>query len=363
MLSARRVLNAAILILSAVLYFLLHLAAYPEGQVLLEEPPSRPARNLTTPHPAVPGRIIPYPSLRWGIATLITLSAGKALAQHTVTYTHQAVLLGRQISARYPSIPLFAIVLAEQMGPEDLTMLESAGYQIERRAGLHPAYVPSKHVLPNVYHDQYMKFWLWNETSYDYIVYFDSDTFFRDSAALDFPRFFPQVSEERVVACPTSWSHVTNQSRSPITWNGGFFILKPSTAMFDQLLRSPVAPGHFMSEYGANYQWFDVSEMGAFMRDLPNFTTPSPIEDYCSDIQSCCVQPRCEPSFHLPRSKGNMIHGLKPDGRLYPGAAPSSIFDHQRLDVFASWGYDPACLLTDFYEPLTLLYQTNGWLP
>ena len=307
--------------------------------------------------PATITRATPSP-LRWGIATLITMSAGKQLAQHAVTYTHQAMLLGRQLSARYPAIPLFAIVLAEQVGPEDLALLESACYQIQRRPALHPAYA-TKHALPDVYRDQYMKFWLWNETGYDYIVYFDSDTFFRDPAALDFPGFFPLVSEERVVACPTPWSHA---NPSPVTWNGGFFILKPSAARFDQLVNSPVAPGHFMGEYGASFQWFDVSEMGAFMRDFPNFTTPSPIEDYCADIQFCCVQPKCESRFHLPKSRGNMIHGLKPDGRVSPGASLSSIFDHQRLDVFATWGYDPACLLTDFYEPLTLLYQKHGLL-
>jgi hypothetical protein len=39
---------------------------------------------------------------------------------------------------------------------------------------------------------------------------------------------------------------------------------------------------------------------------------------------------------------GNMIHVFKPYGLRQAGALPSSIFDNQRVNVFASWGYDPA---------------------
>ena len=49
---------------------------------------------------------------------------------------------------------------------------------------------------------------------------------------------------------------------------------------------------------------------------------------------------------------GDMIHGLKPDDQLRAGAPPSSIYDDQRLNVFAGWGYDPACLLSGLYWPL-----------
>jgi hypothetical protein len=55
-----------------------------------------------------------------------------------------------------------------------------------------------------------------------------------------------------------------------------------------------------------------------------------------------------------------MIHGLKPDGLRQAGMPASSIFDMQRLNVFASWGYYPACLLTNFYEPLAQLYVQYG---
>ena len=295
---------------------------------------------------------------RWAIATLITLSARKGLGEHAITYTHQAMLLAYQMRERYPdSIPLLAVVLEEQVGQEDIKLLESAGYEILLRPSLNPAYVTSKQVLAHVYYDQYMKFWLWRETRYDYIVYIDSDTFFRDPSTIDFPASFPRVSEQHVVACPTPWSHA-NSEGEPVTWNGGFFIMKPSLAMFERLADSKVMPAHFVTEYGQDKQWFDVSEMGAFMLHLPVFTMPGPKhEDYCSEIQWCCVEKaKCETRYNMTLSLGNMIHGLKPDGQRGVGMPASSIFDNQRLNVFASWGYDPACLLADFYEPLARLY-------
>jgi hypothetical protein len=292
---------------------------------------------------------------RWAIATLITMNAKKELRDNTITYTHQAMLLGYQMSSRFPDIPLLAIVLLDQVGSSDIKLLESAGYQILLRPRLHPAYVTSKTMLAPVYYDQYMKFWLWNETSYDYIVYLDSDTFFRDPSTINFPMFFQKVSEKHVVACPTGWSH-SNSHSLPLTWNGGFFIMKPSAIIFDYILTSTIQPSHFLSEYGPDKQWFDVSEMGAFMRDFPIFTAPTPMNEYCSDISLCCTKPMCENAFHMIPAMGNMIHGLKPNGLLRLGAPPSSIFDSQRLDTFASWGYEPTCLLSNFYEPLVQLY-------
>lgn len=299
--------------------------------------------------------------VKWGIATLITMTADKRLDQHAITYTQQAVLLGQQLCIGFPGIPLLAVILADQVGVSDIQLLESAGYKALLRPALHPAYVSSKQMLAHVYYDQYMKFWLWNETDYDYLVYFDSDTFFRNAHALDFTLFFPSVTEQRVVACPTPWSHADNRNL-PVTWNGGFFIIQPSSRMFDRLVNSRVIPSHFLSEYGPDKQWFDVSEMGAFMRDFPDFTTPSPIEDYCSEIRYCCVQAVCEPRFKMQLSRGNMIHGLKPDGHVLPGSPRSSIFDNQRLNVFAGWGYDPSCLLKEFYEPLTQLLVEHALL-
>ncbi len=298
---------------------------------------------------------------RWAIATLITMSAMKGLGEHAITYTHQAMLLGYQMSARYPDVPLLAVVLEEQVGLDDIKLLESAGFEILLRPCLNPAYVTSKQVLAHVYHDQYMKFWLWHETGYDYIVYIDSDTFFRDPSTIDFPGLFPQVSEEQVVACPTPWSHTTPE-RLPVTWNGWFFIMKPSSVMFERLVSSKVMPEHFLREYGQDKQWFDVSEMGALMRDFPAFTTPIPMQEYCSEIRLCCVEAKCETRYNMTPALGNMIHGLKPDGLRGAGAPPSSIFDSQRLNVFASWGYDPECLLSGFYEPLARLYVQHRLL-
>ena len=297
---------------------------------------------------------------RWAIATLITMSANKALSKHAITYTHQAMLLAYQMRERYPDIPLLAVVLKGQVGPDDTQLLQQAGYQVLLKESLIPAYVTSIQALAPVYHDQYMKFWLWQETAYEYIVYIDSDTFFRNPSAIHFELSFPHVSEQQVVACPTPWSHASNSGQA-ITWNGGFFIMKPSRRVFELLAWSTTMPTHFVREYGQDKQWFDVSEMGAFMRELPTFSTPIPLqEDYCSETLWCCVDIQCQPQFNITPTLGNMIHGLKPEGLRAAGAPPSSIFDNQRLNVFATWGYDPACLLTAFYEPLLKLYTLHG---
>ncbi len=76
------------------------------------------------------------------------------------------MLLGHQMRKRYPAVPLLAVVLEEQVGLNDIKLLESAGYQILLRPGLNPAYVTSKQVLAHVYYDHYVKFWLWNEIGY-----------------------------------------------------------------------------------------------------------------------------------------------------------------------------------------------------
>jgi hypothetical protein len=297
----------------------------------------------------------------WAMATLITLSAGKRLQDHAITYTHQAVLLGKQVSERYPNVPRLAVVKEGQVGADDVAMLEAAGYTVLLRPGLTPAYVKSRDPLAHVYYDQYMKFWLWNETGFDRIVYMDSDTYFTNTSLINFEDFLPLASEDRVVACPTPWSLADEQSL-PITWNGGFFIMQPSRAKFDGLTGSPTPPSHFMLRYGSERQWFDTSEMGAFMRDFPAFSTPFPLWEYCAEVQPCCVEARCETRFAMPKKRGAMVHGLKPDGPVQAGRPLSSIFDHQRIDVFKSWGYDPECLREQFYEPLTRLYAQYGLL-
>jgi hypothetical protein len=52
----------------------------------------------------------------WAIAKLITMSARKGLGEQAITYTHEALLLGYQMTGRYPDVQLLAFVLAEQVG-------------------------------------------------------------------------------------------------------------------------------------------------------------------------------------------------------------------------------------------------------
>ncbi len=304
--------------------------------------------------------------MKWAIATLVTLSAGKRNDRNSITYTHQAVLLAKQLSERYPGVPLLAIISTTvdlSFESDDVALLMSAGYQVMSRKSIVPPYVINvRESLPPVYHDQYMKFWLWNETAYDHIVYIDSDTFFTNTALVDFQAFFKYVREDSVVACPTYWSQV-GVDHTPITWNGGFFILKPDRNRFSHLMDSPELPTHFLTHYGQGKQWFDTSEMGAFMRDFPVFTHPSPLSEYCADIQSCCVSKACETLFDMPALRGVMVHGLKPEGQVSDSQPLSSIFDFQRLQVFREWGYNPDCLLSQFYEPLIQLYLHYNLIP
>jgi hypothetical protein len=193
-----------------------------------------------------------------------------------------------------------------------------------------------------------------NETTFDWIVYIDSDTYFTNASRIDFQQFLPLTSEDRVVACPTPWS-LADDKGLPITWNGGFFIMQPSSTKFQTLINSHATPAHFATRYGPDKQWFDVSEMGTFMRDFPRFLLPYPAWEYCADVQFCCVEPRCETRSTMPKSKEVMVHGLKPYGPLQPGLPLSTIFDRATLDFFSMQGYDARCLKVAFYEPLTQL--------
>ena len=302
--------------------------------------------------------------IKWATATLVTLSSGKTRTSNSITYTHQAVLLANQLSKRYPTIPLLAIVAIGQLDETDSSMLLSAGYTLRWKKPVVPVFTfDLERSIAPVYFDQYMKFWLWNETEFDRIVYLDSDTFFTNISLIDFALFFDSVHEDGVVACPTPWSKVTlTNKRTPITWNGGFFILKPSETRFIHFMESSEPPRHFATHYDGNFGWFDASEMGAFMRDLPNFTTPAPLWQYCADTQICCVIDKCETKFDMPKQKGLMVHGMKPNGLVTTGLPLTEIFNYQRFDVFQSWGYDAECMLLHFYAPLVQLYIQFGLL-
>ena len=300
--------------------------------------------------------------LKWAIATLVTLSSGKVKSGNSITYTDQAVLLAKQLSGRYPTVPLLAVVAIGQVDERDSLLLSSVGYQLLWRNSVLPPFTLNKDRIDPVYYDQYMKFWLWNETGFDRIVYLDSDTYFTDTRFIDFHLFFDLVHEDRVVACPTPWSKTTTNDKVPITWNGGFFIMKPSESRFIHLMESSEIPMHFAVNYNSNFGWFDTSEMGAFMRDFPNFTIPTPMWQYCADTLACCVSGKCVVEFDMPKKIGWMVHGMKPDGLVVAGQPLTDIFNHQRLDVFQGWGYDPECMLSQFYAPLTQLYVDAGLL-
>jgi hypothetical protein len=299
-------------------------------------------------------------AMKWAIATLVTMSSGKTREANTITYTDQAVLLAKQLSGRYPAIPLLAVIQRSHLGLDDQKLLEKSGYRLLDRESLVPPCLDSSSSIASVYADQYMKFWLWNETSFDYIVYLDSDTYFTNASLLDFQAFFSMVKEDAVVACPTRWSQVAGPEKKPITWNGGFFIIRPSDEMFKLLMYSEQRPTHFISHYGENFAWFDVSEMGMFMRDLPVFSIPSPLWQYCADTQMCCVTDKCETKFDMQKQKGAMVHGMKPDGLIKAGEALTYIFDKQRLNVFQEWGFDPDCMLSNFYNGLMEMYVQSG---
>lgn len=294
------------------------------------------------------------PILKWAIATLVTMSSGKTRNENSITYTHQAVLLAKQISFQYPKIPLIALLAIGQVDDVDTHLLKSAGYQLIWRDTFTPKFANQGSYIPSVYSDQYMKFWLWNETYFDMIVYLDCDTFFTNVSLVDFPSLFTAVYEDSVVACPTPWSRV-NHDKVPITWNGGFFILKPSESKFLSLVESNELPTHFTTHYDANFKWFDSSEMGAFMRDFPNFTVPVPNWQYCADTQICCCEDKCETKFDMLKLRGAMVHGMKPNGLVSSGRQTVDIFNNQ-MTVFKGWGYDPECMLSQFYTPLVEYY-------
>ena len=297
------------------------------------------------------------PMKQWAMATLVTHSAGKTSGDHTLTYTHpsQSMLLAYQFRELYPLIQMLALLAEDQISEVDARMLENAGYVLNWRSKIVPAGVKP---LEGVYSDQYMKFWLWNLTIFEFVVYIDSDTYFNDPSRLDFEASFSDVSVDSVVACPTVWSKM---NEFPVTWNGGFFILRPSETHFKRFLESEVPTTHFRDTYPQNYAWFDQSEMGFFMRDFPVFTMPRPLSVYCLEIMVCCVEQKCRSQFAENPVVGAMVHGLKPFGKMGTDGF-GRLYDHQ-IQRFSSWGYNSTCLIEFFYKPLTALFQKHGLLP
>ena len=299
--------------------------------------------------PAVPRELMK----QWAMATLVTYSAGKTSGDHTLTYTHQSMLLAYQFRERYPLIPMLALLVEGQISEDDARMLESAGYFLNWRSKIMPTGVKP---LEGVYADQYMKFWLWNLTTFEFVVYIDSDTYFNDPSSLDFEASFSDVSIDSVVACPTVWSKMR---KFPVTWNGGFFILRPSETHFKRFLESKAPTTHFRDTY-PHYAWLDQSEMGFFMRDFPVFTMPKPLSVYCFEIMVCCIEQKCRSEFAENPVVGAMVHGLKPFGKMGTGGI-GRLYDHQ-IQIFSSWGYNSTCLIEFFYKPLTALFQKHGLL-
>ncbi len=97
------------------------------------------------------------------LVTLVINTIGKAVQQHTVTYTHQAALLGRQLTERYPFVPRLAVI-SEDLGEDDIALLVSSGFIPLKRASIISRGVVR---ITGVYAEQYMKFSLWNEAEHD----------------------------------------------------------------------------------------------------------------------------------------------------------------------------------------------------
>ena len=288
---------------------------------------------------------IPKPT--WAFITLIT----KAHAlDGTFGYFHQALALGLQLQSLYPAVPRIALLCSGQVQETHARLLQQhAGFIITWRPAIPP---PPYYDGPGVYADQFMKFYAWDMTQYDRLVFFDSDTFLL--RRIDFQRLVDQQLDPEHIptACPTSSSRIDPETQAPTTWNGAFFIIRPSRAVFDRLMAFPAKPrpSHFATLY-PHVGFLDATEMGVFLRDLPGFQTPENVSDICSDFLACCVQPSCVPAF-APLGKTTdvaMVHFLKPVGPI-----PDTVDGYTRLFVpqaehpYADWGFNATCIVEEF---------------
>lgn len=281
-------------------------------------------------------------SSTWAFATIVVGSERPG-------YVLMACQLGMQLSEYYQHIPRYAVVGENQINSVQISFLEKAGFQILLRKLIYPAYGGT---VQNIYKDQFMKFWLWNETSFSRIVYLDADTYLNN--AVDFE---PMLISQSLVACPVSWSKIVDSK--PITFNGGFFVLTPSREVFEKLLLSTMVPEHFKNHYDSGVSWFDFTEMGTFMRDFEQFETPYNLSDVCADYYICCEGTlHCQTSLYA-RIIPSLVHGLKP--AAFETNVGIEHFD-QVKGIFSTWGYNPSCMLEHFvprYSHLLLKARSN----
>ena len=296
---------------------------------------------------------------RWAFATLLTASGHSLDTESGVlTYVDLAVSLGKQMRALYPSVPRLAIIARGQVSQHIAERLEtSAGYTVIWRDPIIPRGVQLDR-LPPVYKDQFMKFWVWMETNFDRVVYVDADTFF--TGDLDFYGLLNETSSGQFLACPTPWSKVEPETYRPTTLNGGFFVVTPSEATFQNLMSGTGPITHFALTYTDNKDWFDHSEMGVLMREYPNFVSPSNLSQYCSDIQRCCVTEFCKWSIRWTHTNGpRMVHGFKPSRDKVQNGDIVAVFRPQVIHPFVDWGYSEECMMREFVEPQSSLIKTN----
>ena len=307
--------------------------------------------------PLAPAR----PPPAWAFATLFTKSSVHD-NNDSMSYLHQALVLGMQLQEAYPDTPRVVVLVEGQVSLSDAHELENiGGYRLLWRPLLRPPY-PLVWPLAPVYNDQFMKFWLWNMTDeYSHFVYLDSDTYFIPTLkVVDFDALV-RLAVVDVVACPTTWSSLDADNR-PISWNGGFFIARTSTAMFGRLAHGTAHPSHFAT-HSPRLAWLDSTEMGVFMRELPRYIIPPNANEMCVDFASCCVDAsKCIMPYVMakyPPANVKMVHFLKPyatsshnNDKNNRVEAIKGLFSHQARTVYEPQGYNSTCILEDYVAPL-----------
>mmetsp|Transcript_10898 Transcript_10898/g.30530 ORF Transcript_10898/g.30530 Transcript_10898/m.30530 type:complete len:219 (-) Transcript_10898:129-785(-) len=212
--------------------------------------------------------------------------------------------------------------------------------------------MPIPRVDQGIYYSQTLKFWVWNETDYDRVVYIDADTFFMRST-FDFEALMAE-SDEAIIACPPVWS-LENQEGRALTWNGGFFIARPSIATLCALLTARESD-YFERHYNF-VSILDQTEMGNFMAVFPSFHTPRDFQAACGDVTACCVdtkKPHCR-RRHLVSTpdKSNLVHGMKPDHANPVEAGLRLQIEH----FFSRNGYDGACIERHYFPAFMRLWR------
>ena len=260
----------------------------------------------------------PSKNTSWAFATILTAGHLKAQEKQGVDrdYVSMTGILGIQLAQYYPSIKRILIVQKAGVVEPDLSALRRSGWEILERPHILPKFFEARKISTSrmgMYKDQFLKLHLWKETQYRRIVFIDADTMLMRHVD-----FSATIQSDKLVACPTYWSTMRSDGKTH-SFNGGLFVLTPSSDMYERMIENTVTPEHF-KKIGVLTD-FDLNEMGTLNYFFPDWIIPSDeFHGICTGPWFCCtgVETKC-PTGRPPitsRDAIGLVHGAKSSNHL-----------------------------------------------